>query len=79
MDFLFAAPNGTAAFPAYTKREAYRLAWDCQIAAWIKGGAVPRFRYLGPIHPKLTPAMLKIKPATRAEYRRTRDALPVPR
>jgi hypothetical protein len=79
MDFLFATPNGTAAFPAYTKREAFRRGFDAQIATWIKTGTVPRFRYLGPVHPKLTSAMLKANPRTQAEYRQQRDALPVPR
>lgn len=78
MDFLFATPRGTAAFPARTKRQAYAKAFDCAVAYWIKTGRRLPMRYLGPAHPALTRAMIRAKPASPAAYRRCRDALPVP-
>jgi hypothetical protein len=78
MDFLFAAPNGIAAFPAWSKRQAQAQAFECQIAYWIKTGRPLPLRYLGPVHPALTPAMLRAKPTTKAQYRIARDSLPLP-
>jgi hypothetical protein len=78
MDFLFHTPACVVAFPAWSKRQAISHATDYAIEHWIKTGRPLPIRYLGPVHPALTPAMRQAKPTTRAEYRTARDSLPVP-
>ena len=78
MDFLFATPTGTAAFPARSKRHARERAFERVLAHWIKTGRWLPMCYLGPVHPSLTRAMIRAKPDSRAAYRRCRDAMPVP-